>query len=134
MLISPGPGIAEPECRQHMQRRCFWATICGSNADEDILRIDFGILDRDIKVAILHKDARVDQFVLRFASAATAILSRQLSVWEGALRILVQGLHVRMSRGTVKKVVVLLHVLTVIAFWTGQAEEPFLKNRVGPIP
>src|SRR6266566_8569670 len=134
VLIPPGPGIAEPERREHMQRRCFWTAICGSNTDEYILWIDFGILDGDIEVAILRKNACVDQFIFRFASPATAILRRQFNVREGALRILVQGLHIRMGGGTVKKVVVLLHILPVIAFWTGQAEEPLLENRVGLIP
>src|SRR5215469_10628062 len=39
-----------------------------------------------------------------------------------------------MGGGTVKKVVVLLHILTMIAFRAGQAEEPLLENRVSLIP
>src|SRR6266487_220171 len=76
VVISPGPGITEPERGQHMQRRRAWTAIGSSDADEDILRIDFGILDRDIEVAVLCKGACVDQFIFRFASSATSILRR----------------------------------------------------------
>src|ERR1700694_5439880 len=99
-----------------------------------ILRIDLGILDGDVEVAILCKNARVDQFIFKLAFTPAAIFGQQVSIWESALRILVKRLHIGMGRGTVKKVIVLLHVLTVIAFGSGQAEEPILENRVGLIP
>src|SRR5947207_9592616 len=114
VLIAPGPGIAEPERREHMQWRCIWTAICSTNADEDILRIDFGILDRDIEEAIFRKNACVDQLVFGFTAPATTILCHQFSIREGTLRILVEGLHIRMGGGVVKKVVVLLHILPMI--------------------
>src|SRR5947199_9175229 len=100
--MSPGPSVTQPEGREHMQRRCIWTVICRSDTNEDILWIDFSILDHNVEVAIIRKNARVDEFVFRFTSPATAILRRQLSVGESALRILVQGLHIGMVGSTVK--------------------------------
>src|SRR5215831_4196255 len=112
MLIAPDPGIAEPERGQYMQGRCFWTAIRRSKTNEYILWIDFGILDCDIEVAIFRKNTRVDQFVFRLTSPSAAILGHQIGIWEGALWILVERFHVRMGGSAVKKVVVLLHILT----------------------
>src|SRR5512142_476286 len=109
-----------------MQRRWIWATIYSSDANEDIFWIDFSILDDNIEVAILRKDPCVNQFIFRFASSTTAILGHQISIREGPLWILVQRLHIGMGRGTVKEVIVFLHILTMVAFRAGQAEEPLL--------
>src|SRR5215471_8379133 len=109
-----------------MQRCRVWATVYRGDANEDIFWIGLGILDRDVEVAILRKNTCVDQFIFRFASPTTTILGHQIGIREGALWIFVQGLHVRMSRGTVKKVVVFLHILTMVAFRASQAEEPLL--------
>src|SRR5438094_5444324 len=117
-----------------MERCCIWAVIGSSDANKYIFWINLGILDSDIEVAVLCKDTGVDQLIFRLASSAATILRHQISMRESALRILVQGLHIRMSRGIVKKVIVFFHILTVIAFWTCQTEEPLLENRVGLIP
>src|SRR5437764_9944043 len=39
-----------------------------------------------------------------------------------------------MSWSTIQKVIILLHILTMIAFWTRQAEEPLFEDRISPIP
>src|SRR5437867_1948366 len=39
-----------------------------------------------------------------------------------------------MSWSTIQKVIILLHILTMIAFWTCQAEEPLFEDRISPIP
>src|SRR5438046_2090898 len=109
IVIPPDPGVAEPERGQHMQWRCMWTAICSTNADEDIFGIDFGILNGDIEVTILRKNAAIDQFVFGFTSSATTVLCHQFSVGEGMLRIFIQRLHIGMCRSTVKKVIVLLH-------------------------
>src|SRR5436309_15726232 len=115
IVIPPCPGIAEPECGQQVQRCYIWAVIRSRNAKEDILRIDFGILYNDIKIAIPGKGAGIDQFIFRLLTSTTAILCHQFSVRESALRILIQRIHKGMCRGIVKKVVILLYILTVVA-------------------
>ena len=52
----------------------------------------------------------------------------------GALRILVEALHVRVARDVVEVEVVLLHVLAVIALVAGEAEQPLLEDRVRAVP
>ena len=55
-------------------------------------------------------------------------------VGEGPLRILVQHLEIGVGRRGVEEVVQLLHVLAVVAFAVGQAEEPLLENRIVAVP
>src|SRR5205823_302728 len=81
-----------------------------------------------------RKDAGIDQFVFGFTSSAETVLCHQFSVGEGALRIFVQRLHIGMCRRTVKKVIVLLHILTVVALGAGQTEEAFFKDGICSIP
>ncbi len=73
MVIAPGPGIAEPERGEQVQRSPFRPPVGGAETNEDILRIDLGVLDRDVEVAIFRKNARVDQFILRLALPPAAI-------------------------------------------------------------
>src|SRR5262249_9842284 len=68
------------------------------------------------------------------AAVATPILLDQLGVRELGLGILVEKPHVRMRRCRVEVVVVLLHVLAVVPLVAGEAEEPFLQNRIAAVP
>ena len=50
------------------------------------------------------------------------------------LRILVEVLHVRVSRRAIEAEVVLLDVLAVIPFAVAQSEQAFLEDGVAPVP
>src|SRR5436853_2460584 len=113
-----------------MQRGRVWPTIDCGDANKSISWIDFGVFDKDIEVAILCKDARVDELVLRRITPTTTILLYQISIRKGTLWIFVKGLHVRVCRCTVKVVVVLLYVLAMIALRACQPEEPLFDNGV----
>ena len=58
----------------------------------------------------------------------------QLVVGIGALRVLVEPLHVGVRRRGVEVEVVLLDVFAVVAFGVGQAEETLLENRIVAVP
>src|SRR5438876_9049527 len=98
-----------------MERCCIWAVIGSSDANKYIFWINLGILDRDIEVAVLCKDTRVDQFIFRLASSAATMRRHQISIRESALRRVVQGLRIRMSRGIGKQGIVGLQIMNLIA-------------------
>src|SRR5262249_49187121 len=58
----------------------------------------------------------------------------EVRVRVGLLGILIEILHVRVGRGRVQVKVVLLNVLAVVRFTVGEAEQPFLKNGILPVP
>src|SRR5580698_3109352 len=55
----PCPRVAEPECWQDMDPGCIGSTIASADLDENVLRIVFGILDKDVKVPVRVEDTRV---------------------------------------------------------------------------
>src|SRR6266487_4874696 len=99
-----------------MQWCCIWTVIYSSDANQDILRIDFGVFNSYIKVAILGKCACIDQFIFRFFSSTTAIFCHQFLIGESALWIFIQRLHIGMRWSIVKKAIIFLDILTMIAF------------------
>ena len=130
----PRPLIPKPESRQDLQIRRFGAAIVNADLDQDVFASGLRILDKDVEVAVLVEDARVEQLVLEFVAAADPARLNQIAVGIGCLRVLVEVLHVRVRGRAVEVEVVLLHILAVIAFAVGQAEEPFLENRILSVP
>jgi len=76
----------------------------------------------------------VDQLEFRIVPAALAVANDNLLVRVCLLRVFVQVLHVRVSRGTVEVEVILLDVLAMIAFAVGQPEHALLEDRVVAVP
>ena len=69
----PGPGIAEPDGRQHVDFGRFGAAVGHSNAHQDVVGGGLGVLHDDVEVAVLGEDAGVDQFELGLAAAALPV-------------------------------------------------------------
>ena len=67
-------------------------------------------------------------------ATAAAAGCDEVAVRVGRLGILVEVLHVRMGGRAVEVEVILLHILTVVALAVGEAEEPFLENRILAVP
>ena len=128
------PGVAEPQVRQQVQRRRLRSAIDRAHPDEDVLGIDLGELDEDIEVAVLVEDPGVEQLVLHVVARTAAVLGDQLVVRKLRLRILVEHLRVRVRGRAVEIEVVLLDVLAVVALAVGEAEHPFLQDRVLAVP
>src|SRR5438094_735716 len=112
----------------------FWSAIVRGDSNEDVFRGGLGILDDDIKITVFVEDTGIEQFKLRFFFRTTPIFFQQLSIGIGALRIFVKELHVGVGRRTVEVEVIFLHILAVIAFVAGQAEEAFLEDGIGLVP
>ena len=88
-LVAPAPGIAVPQRGQRVARGCFWTSVCDADADKDIVFVGFGIFDQDVKVALLVKDARVEQLILGTCTPAPGVFRDEVSVRELALRVFV---------------------------------------------
>ena len=130
----PGPGVAEPEVRQQVQRRRFRPAVERLDADAQVFRIDLGVLDENVKVSVFIEDAGVEKLELEAAAGPPLVLRREMGVGELRLRILIEILHVRMGRRVVEVEVVFLDVLAVVAFVGGESEQAFLEDGVAAVP
>ncbi len=133
-LARPRPSVARPELRQDM--KCGWliCAVFDGNAHHDIVGRVLRILDNDIEIAVVVEHAGIEDFIFRLISAAPPVFLDQLLVGVRVMRILVQHLHVRMSRRAVEIEVQLLYVLAVIALLIRQSKEPLLDDRIMPVP
>ena len=131
---APAPGVAVPERWQGDEAGWLWPPVVDRHPDQDIVDRGLRVFDDHVKVAILGKHPGVEEFVLRLAVVAAAILSREIGVGKLALRILVECLAVGMGRRRVEKVIEFLDVFAVVALVAAEAEEPLLEQRVAAVP
>jgi hypothetical protein len=117
-----------------MQRRGLVRAILDGYAHHDVIGRVLRILDADIEVTIAIEHTGIEHFVFGKRRAAPPVLVDELLIRIGVVRILVQHLHVRMRRRAVEIKVQLLHILAMIALLVREAEEPFLDDRVTPVP
>lgn len=108
--------------RQHGQRGRFWPTIVDRDSHENIVGVGFGIFDGHIAVAIIGKNACVDQLELRIVESTLMVLVDELLIGEGRLRVFVEKSCVRTCRRRVEIVIKLFDIFAVIALPVGQAE------------
>src|SRR5215468_6992094 len=80
------PDVAEPERRQHMQRGGRGPAIDRGDAQEHVLGRRFGVLDKDVEIAIVVEDARVQQLVLRLVTRTPAVRLYEVAVRKWSLR------------------------------------------------
>ena len=128
------PVIAEPECRQQMQFCRPRSPVGGRDPHQDVFRALFGILHKNVEIPVAIEYACVEEFILHVATVAPLVCPDQIRVGKCRLRVLVEVLHVGMSRRAVEVEVVLLHILSVVALAVAQSEEPLLENRVLAVP
>src|SRR5918992_2049709 len=133
-IAPPAPGIAEPERREPLDRRRRRAAITDADADEDVFRLELGVLHHHVEIAALVEDPGVDQLVFPVELAPSPVLRKELLVRVLGLWVLIEILHVRMGRRVVQVVVVLLDVLAVVALAAGQAKQPLLEDRIAAVP
>ena len=133
-IVTRWPLAAEPDRRQHVQRRRLRAPVLDGNLDEDVLRGRLGVFHEHVEVAVLIEHARIQQLVLGFVAAPAPVGVDQVAVRVRRLGVLVEVLHVRVGRRRVEVEVVLLHVLAVVSLAVGQAEQPFLEDGVLAVP
>ncbi len=98
-----------------MQRGGFRAPIDGDDANENVLNVGFGVLNKKIEITAFGEDSGIEQFEFRLAAAPAAVLFEEALVGKFVLRIFVQHAHVAVRGSRIEIEVALLHVFAVIA-------------------
>jgi hypothetical protein len=117
-----------------VKRGALRSSIVGGDGDQQIFRSVFCVLHENIEVAVLAKDSAVEQFVLKFVPAVPSVLTYKIVIRKCTLRILIQIFHVGVRGRVVEIEVVLLDVVSMVAFGVGQTKEPFFQDRIGAVP
>src|SRR5215472_9379588 len=112
----------------------FRAAIESGDSNEDVFHIRFGIFDKDIEIAVVGKNSRIEQFKFRLGSAAPRVFFDQSFVGEFGLRILVQHAHVAVRGSRIEIEIALLYILAVVALIPGHAKEAFLEDGIAAVP
>ena len=132
-VCPPVPGVAEPEVWQHIQDR-IRPMINDCDLDQHVFRVEFGVLDEHIEIAVLREDARIQQFELRLFAAPLRVHLDELLIGIGGVRVFVEGFHVGMAGCGVEIEVVLLDIFTVIALRSSQPKKTLFEDGVFPVP
>src|ERR1700734_1001669 len=117
-----------------MQERWLGASIAYADFDQQVVGRLLRVFDKNVEVAVVVENAGVQQLVFLFVARALAVGIDEVGVRIGAMRVLVEVLHVRVGGSAIEVEVVLLYVLAMITFAVGQAEEPLLEDRILAVP
>ncbi len=130
----PGPGVAVPRGREHVDRLGVRPRIRHADRHDQVVRVALRVVDLDDPVAVVVEDAGVEQLVLGVELAATAVLGLEVRVRERPLRVVVAPPVPRVARERVEIPPVLLGVLAVVALVAREAVDALLEDRVAPVP
>jgi hypothetical protein len=59
LIRPPGPGVAEPQCRQHVQAGGFRPPVAQADLDQDIGRRRLRIFHEHVKITIVAEDRSI---------------------------------------------------------------------------
>ncbi|MEZ4313310.1 MAG: hypothetical protein R3F14_35260 [Polyangiaceae bacterium] len=108
--------------------------VLGGDDHEDVGGGILCVFHGDIEVAVVCEEAEIGELQLGVARAAAGVLAEEGVVRIGALRVLVEEAEVAGGGGGVLVVVELFHVLAVVAFGAGEAEEALFQDGVLAVP
>ena len=111
-----GAGIGDLDLHQKIGRACL------------------GVVGLDHPISVLVEHPCVQELVLRFGLATSAVLESQVLVWEGGLRVVVPPTVPRVAGHGIEIPPIFLRVLAVVGLGSVQAIEPLLQDRVPPVP
>src|SRR5690606_29807237 len=110
------------------------AAIPCRDANKNIVVIRLGVFNENIEISVVNEDTGIINFKLALMFSTTAVFFKKLRIWKSLLRILVQHLHVAVTRRTVQVIVKLFAIFSVITFRSGQTKEALFDNRILFIP
>src|SRR5580658_5100019 len=131
--VGPTPGISKPKMRQQMKRGRVRPAIENLYAYANIFRRFFSVLNENIEVAIVVKDARIEQLKLSPRAASTAFLDQPV-IRILTLRIFVEHPHIAVRRSVVQMEPILLHIFAVIPLIRREPKHALFQNRIAAIP
>ena len=130
---APRPVVSKPALTEDGDRGGLGAAIDDTDPDQDVVGGGLGVLRGDVEVAVLVKDAGVEQLVLEIALGPAAGLLDELAVGVALLRVLVERFEVGARGGGIEVVVELLDVLAVVALRAREAEQTLLEDGVDAV-
>ena len=111
----PGPGVAEPQVGQHVERRGLRSRVGDAHLHEQVVRVVLGMRHLDHPVAVVVERPGVEQLVLGPALVTATVLGHQVAVGELGLRVVVAPPQPGMAGKGVDEPPVVLDVLAVVA-------------------
>src|SRR5258708_19866315 len=90
------PGGGKRWGRQDVKSGWVRSAISHAELDQDVLGRLLGVLNKNVKVAIVIEDTCIEQFIFHVATVTMPIVLDQIPVWISGLRVLVQVLHIGM--------------------------------------
>ena len=117
-----------------MQRRGFGAAVGHGDAHQDIVGIRLRVLGEHVEVPLIVEHTGVEELVLGLRLAPLTVDPDQALVGEFGLRVLVECLEIGVGRGGIEVEVGLLHILPVVSFGAGEAEQPLFQDRIPSVP
>ena len=130
----PGPGIAEPGRRQHVDGLGLRALIGELDGHQQVAWAGLGVAHLGDPVPVAVERAGVKQLVLGLITVPAGVGIDQVLIRKRALRIVVAPPVPGMTGDGVQVPPVLLHVLAVVALRASEPERPLLQDRVAPVP
>ncbi len=134
IAVTPVPGVTHPEGREQGQGSCIRATIDDADANQHIFGAGLGVINNDIEIAIIIKNACFNQLVFRFIAAPAAVFFHQMLIREFLLGVFVEPAHEAMGGGIQQMKKVILDVLPMIPLTIAQSEGSLLQDRILAIP
>ncbi len=110
------------------------STVRDGDADENIVRISFGVFREDIEVPVFIKCARIEKLELRLLPVAALVFLSQPGIRKLCLRVFVKRLHVGVRGRRIQVEVALLDVLAVIGIRPANSEQPLFQNGIAAVP
>ena len=117
-----------------MKRALIGPPIAYADLYQQICWGGFRILDEDIEIPVFIEYSGVEQFVFGIQTSAMPVGVYQIHIGIFILWILIEVLHIRVSRRAVQIMIIFFDVLTVIGLAVGQAESALLQDRILAVP
>ena len=133
-VAPPGPGVAEPQRRQDVQRGRLRPVVRRRDADDEVVRGPLGVGHVDVGETVVVEHAGVEQLELGLVTGAAPGLHAQLLVGVTRVRVAVAPDEQAVRRCGVQRPPVLFRVLAVVALAVGDAVEALLQDRVTLVP
>ncbi len=130
----PGPGVAEPCGRQHVQGGGLGSGVGHLDGHQQVIGAGLRVMHLGDPVPVAVEHPGIQQLVLGFFAAAGPVLVDEVLIGEGGLRVVVAPPVPGVARRRVQVPPVVLDVLAVVALGSGQPERPLFQDRVLPVP
>ena len=134
LVVTPGPGVAEPGGGQHVDGFGLRAGVGDLDGHQQVIRAGLGVVHLGDPVPVVVERAGVEQLVLGLVPAPAGVDIDQVLVGERALRVVVAPPVPGVAGDGIQVPPVLLDVLAVVALRAGQPERALLQDRIPPVP